>query len=201
MPDKQKKPVLITVSGLTGSGKSTTARALAAALPNTVHIDSDETRKEIFGVPATQKLPPEAYTHEATLKLIIETERRIRAHLAAGRNVVQSVMLVSEAARDRQEVVALEAKAEFQGIWLKSDFRTMHDRVAARKGDASDAGTAYVEEQASWNTGEVDWPIVDANQPREDVLREALDILRPLIAPAPRPAQKAGPPSRPGSGL
>jgi predicted kinase len=70
----------------------------------------------------------------------------------------------------------------------------LHDRVGARRGDASDAGTAYVEEQAKWDVGAIGWPMIDANRTREEVLQEALDILRPMIAPAkarnPAPTRK-----------
>lgn len=194
MQNHQKKPVLITVSGLSGSGKSTVAKALAALLPNTVYLDSDETRKEIFGVPHTQKLPPEAYTPEATQKLIDETARRIRDHIAAGKNVVQSVMLVSGVARDRQEELAREAGAEFQGIWLTAGARILFERVAARKGDASDASLEFAKEQQLWDIGAVKWPMIDAGQPREDVVKQALDILKPLIAPPPA-GPKAGAPA------
>lgn len=194
MQNREKKPVLITVSGLSGSGKSTTAKALAALLPNTVYLDSDETRKEIFGVPHTQKLPPEAYTVEATHKLIDETARRIREYIAAGKNVVQSVMLVSDIARDRQEEIAREVGAEFQGIWLTAGSRVLFDRVAARKNDASDASPDFVKEQQLWDIGTVKWPAIDAGQSREDVLKEALEILKPLIAPAPA-GRKPGAPA------
>ena len=42
--------MLITVGGMSGSGKTTLAAALAEQIFNSVHLDSDRIRKEIWGV-------------------------------------------------------------------------------------------------------------------------------------------------------
>ena len=54
-------PRLIAVGGLSGTGKSVLARALAphvAPAPGAVLIRSDVERKAMFGVAQTEKLPP-----------------------------------------------------------------------------------------------------------------------------------------------
>ena len=64
-----RAPRLISIGGLSGSGKSTVARMLApriGSFPGAVHIRSDAERKRMFGVPFDAKLPPSAYALEVT---------------------------------------------------------------------------------------------------------------------------------------
>lgn len=184
----KNKPRLITIAGLSGSGKSTLARALVAALPEAVLVESDTIRKELNGVPMTQKLPEEAYSREATEKLIAETNRRMIEAFAAGKTVVQTTVLSSPAGRERQAAFAAENGATFQGIWLQTDLGVLFDRVSKRKGDASDATAEIVQRQASRSPGEITWPVIDAGQPREKVLRQALEILAKPAAPGKSPS-------------
>ena len=60
-------PLLIAIGGLSGSGKSTIAEALAAHVgcaPGARIFESDRIRKAEFGVKATERLPIEAYRPE-----------------------------------------------------------------------------------------------------------------------------------------
>jgi adenylylsulfate kinase-like enzyme len=56
-PEKDRMKTCLLMAGIPGSGKSTFAKAYAAkSHPNTVVVDTDETRKQdhrvLFGVPA-----------------------------------------------------------------------------------------------------------------------------------------------------
>ncbi len=65
-------PKLIAVGGLSGTGKSELARALAADLlpaPGAVLLRSDVERKVMFGVAETDRLPAQAYDAAATRKV------------------------------------------------------------------------------------------------------------------------------------
>jgi predicted kinase len=174
---KNEKPLWITVSGLSGSGKSTLAKALAGALPNAVYIDSDRTRKQMFGYPVTKRLPPKAYTLKATLKLVDEMNRRIERHLDAGKTVVQSILVPTPQLRKKQEGYAVKLGVRFQGIWLKTNARTLFDRVAKRRHDASDARVELVEQQVKHPVGRMTWPVIDAGQKPQAVLKQALRIV------------------------
>src|SRR5262249_6409293 len=58
-------PILVAVGGLSGTGKSALARALAPAIepaPGAVVIRSDVERKALFGKAETESLPSEAYS-------------------------------------------------------------------------------------------------------------------------------------------
>jgi len=193
MQKQGSKPLLIAVGGLSGSGKTSLARALLAGVPNAVHLDSDRTRKELFGVSETTRLPPEAYSSQATFRLIKEMERRVKAHIAAGQSVIVSTTFQSAKSRHEQEKLAQETGAKFIGLWLQADLSVLFDRVAKRVGDASDAGVDIVKMQASRSAGDIAWPVINADQSREEVINAAVKIIsakinqpRPAVCPKPR---------------
>lgn len=188
-----KTPILIAIGGLSGTGKSTLARGIAASLPDTVMIDSDVTRKEMFGVPATERLPPECYSREASENLYAEMVRRTEKALADGKNVVVSATFGFYTARTEQENIAKAAGARFQGIWLQAKLDTLFDRVAKRTNDASDATVEILKKQAKYDQGIAFWPGINADQKPEDVLSQALVMLTPPANPAAPRADKNGP--------
>src|SRR5207302_4189750 len=64
-------PTLLAVAGLSGTGKSALARALAPDLmpaPGAVLLRSDVERKAMFGAGETDRLATEAYSEKATHK-------------------------------------------------------------------------------------------------------------------------------------
>lgn len=168
---------LVAIGGFSGSGKTSVAVGLQKRLPNTIHLDSDRTRKEIFGVPETTRLSPEAYTPEATRRVIAEMERRVKEHIAAGKNVIVSALFSPAPSRTAVEALADAADARFIGIWLQADLNVLFDRVKKRVGDASDAGVDIVKMQVADETETVAWPMVDATLPPEDVVAAALRII------------------------
>ena len=77
-------PRLVAVGGLSGTGKSLLARALAPDLlphPGAVVLRSDIERKALFGVAETDRLPAEAYTPEITVRTYaVLTDKARRMH-------------------------------------------------------------------------------------------------------------------------
>ncbi|MGH6918753.1 MAG: AAA family ATPase, partial [Geminicoccaceae bacterium] len=65
-------PRLIAIGGVSGTGKSTLARALAPGLgarPGAVTLRSDVIRKKLFGVAPTDRLDREAYRQEVSIRV------------------------------------------------------------------------------------------------------------------------------------
>ena len=118
----EDRPVeFIAIGGLSGSGKSTVAEALAAhvgAPPGARVVESDRIRKAMHGVAAETRLPAKAYRAEVSEKVYREMAWRARLILADGGSVV--VDAVFDAPRNRQliEQVALDLGVPFRGIWL-----------------------------------------------------------------------------------
>lgn len=171
------RPLLIAVGGMSGSGKTSLAAALANNIPNAIHLDSDRTRKEMFGVAPTDRLPSEAYTDEATQRLIAVMDERVKAGLAAGKTVIVSAAFLPPESRAMEENLAKSCGVEFRGLWLEADVQTLCDRAEKRTGDASDAGAAVIQLQAGIDKGVISWPAIDASKAQDHILKEALALI------------------------
>jgi len=60
------------------------------------------------------------------------------------------------------ENVARAAGVRFLGLWLEAPTEALRARVAARRGDPSDAGVEVVAAQTARGAGEVGWRRIDA---------------------------------------
>lgn len=166
-------PRLIAVGGLSGTGKTTLARALApsiGAAPGALHVRSDLERKALAGVEPEQRLPACAYTKESSAAVYARLLERVAAALSAGHAVVADAVFASPAERADAEDIARRAGVPFQGFWLEGGVETMKQRVAARSGDASDATPAVVEAQLDYRLGDIAWTRIDAGQSADATL-------------------------------
>jgi aminoglycoside phosphotransferase family enzyme/predicted kinase len=171
---------LVAIGGLSGSGKTTQALALAplfGASPGAVIVRSDVERKRLAGLPWDARLPPDSYTAEASARTYAELLRRARVALDAGRSVVVDAVSARPDERAAIEAVARDAGVRFLGIWLDVGRDTARDRVAGRQGDASDAGAAVVEHQRTYDLGDITWSRLDADRGAERVAADARALL------------------------
>lgn len=168
---------LVAVGGLSGTGKSTLAGALApriGAAPGARWLRSDVIRKQIAGVPPEQRLPPASYTAQASAQVYAAMEQRAGAVLAAGWPVVVDAVF----ARSEERARIAAAGSPFVGLWLEAPRDALLARVSARRGDASDADAAVVERQCTYDTGHGgDWAQVDAGGAPGTVLDRATAII------------------------
>src|SRR5262249_30314510 len=84
-------PRLVAIGGLSGTGKSVLARALApdlAPAPGAVLLRSDVERKAMFGVAENEKLPPEAYTLGVGQRVYAALAAQARRLLTAGHSAI-----------------------------------------------------------------------------------------------------------------
>ncbi len=176
-------PQLIVIGGLSGTGKSTLAVALAPAVgaaPGAVVFRSDIERKRLAGVGETTRLDAAQYTAAATGRVYRALAAKAKAALGAGRTVVVDAVFARPDQRARIEQIAGDAGAPFAGLWLEAPDRAMVERVEARKGDASDANARVVTEQLTYDTGPIAWHHVDAGGSPEDVHLRAMEVLKAL---------------------
>jgi aminoglycoside phosphotransferase family enzyme/predicted kinase len=154
-------PKLVAVGGLSGSGKTTAARALAPDVgpaPGAVVLRSDALRKELRGVAETDRLPPDAYTPEMTRRVYAELADRARRILSAGHGVIVDAVHARIEEREALEDMARGSGVPFRGVWLEADPETLVARVKARTGDASDADETVVRRQLTYDLGQISWP-------------------------------------------
>ncbi len=159
-------PQLIAIGGLSGTGKSTLARALAPGLsmpPGAVVLRSDIERKLLFNAKITEQLPPEAYTDTITQEVYTRLREKAELVLAAGRSVIVDAVFARARERDGMKRLAATLEVPFHGLWLEADPKLMEERVDARKNDASDADVAVVRFQLRFDLGLIDWPRVEAS--------------------------------------
>jgi predicted kinase len=171
-------PWLLAVAGLSGTGKTTLAAALAPKLgpaPGALHLRSDLERKSLFGVEETERLPPHSYTREASAQVYAVLLAKARRALEAGHAVIVDAVYAAAEERSAVEAVAAALGLPFRGLWLSAAPQTMTTRVAARQGDASDATPDVVLQQLTWQTGALSpaWTPVDAAGRPEDVVLRA----------------------------
>ena len=174
-------PRIIAVGGFSGSGKTTLAAGLAPSLapgPGAVHLRSDIERKVMAGVDPLTRLPPEAYTPEASRQVYARLMERARAAAAAGWPVVVDAVFGKPEERAAIADAARAAGVPFTGLWLEAPQEVLHTRVAARRGDASDATGAVVNMQLQHLTPPADWSRLTADGPPDAIRERAMRLLR-----------------------
>jgi hypothetical protein len=159
-------PVMVAIGGLSGTGKSTLARAAAprlGALPGALLLRSDVIRKRLAGVAPEQRLPESHYTAEWTARVYAELIRRAETALAGGHSVIADAVSGRAEHRAALEDAAKRAGARFAGIWLEAPLAVREARIGARGADASDAGIAVARSQREPDPAALGWRRVDAS--------------------------------------
>jgi aminoglycoside phosphotransferase family enzyme/predicted kinase len=175
-------PQLIAVGGLSGTGKSLLARALAAEFapaPGAVVLRSDIERKLLSGSDEQAKLPQDAYTPAVNLRVYAGIVDKARRAVAPGHSAVVDEVFAAPPERTGVERSAAVLEVPFHGLFLTANLATRRQRVGARRGDASDADAAVVERQEEYDLGGLDWLRVDASGTPEQTLEHARIALRP----------------------
>ncbi|MGC9370880.1 MAG: AAA family ATPase [Paracoccaceae bacterium] len=171
-------PRVVAIGGLSGSGKTTVAEALAPALgapPGARIVESDRTRKAMFGVKSDVPLPQEAYRPEVSDRVYARLSERACALVGQGGSVL--VDAVFDRPDRRAALEAAVSGAPFAAFWLEADADTLRQRVGARRGGPSDADLKVLEAQLARDLGEMTWVPIAADGPPGTVvaaLRAAL---------------------------
>ena len=171
-------PRLIAVGGLSGSGKSAVARAIApfvGAFPGAVHVRSDVERKRLFGVAQADRLPASAYAPDMSDRVYAICRKRALMALAGGQAVIVDAVHARQEERDALVGLATEQGVPFTGLWLEAPPNVMRDRVAARTGDVSDATPEVVDSQLGYAIGPHSFAVIDASKPLDQVAAACLE--------------------------
>jgi uncharacterized protein len=159
------EPIVLAIGGLSGTGKSTIAETLAPLLgvpPGARVLDSDRIRKALFGKLPEDRLGPEAYTDRVSERVYSALVERSVAIAADEAPVIADATFTRPAFRDAIEKAAQKASIRFQGIWLQADPSLLRQRIASRRGSASDATAAVLDRQLDIDIGEMHWDVADA---------------------------------------
>ncbi len=179
-------PQFIAVGGLSGTGKTRLARALAphiAPMPGAVVVRSDVERKTLFGAGETEKLPATAYAPDVTARVYAAIADKARRIVAAGHSAIVDAVFATPQERAALAAAAKAAKIPVQGLFLTADLATRIARVGSRTNDASDAGAAVAQAQEDYDLGALEWPKIDAS----GTVMETLGRARAALSVDPQP--------------
>ena len=178
------KGAVIAVGGLSGSGKSSVAAALAPRVgcpPGARVVNSDRIRKRLFGVAPTARLPQEAYASAVSAQVYGEMFDVSARTAALGWPVIVDAVFDRPQDRGAIRAAAERTGAPFFGVWLDLDLDRRAARVDWRVNDVSDATRAVLEAQMEKPTGEMEWLKIDASKETDtiaDEIRKGLESAR-----------------------
>jgi aminoglycoside phosphotransferase family enzyme/predicted kinase len=148
-----RTPILVVMSGLSGSGKTWVSGQLMAALP-AIRLRSDLERKRIFGLSETEgsasAIESGIYTGEASRIVYDRLYEDARMILEAGHNVILDAAFLQAA--DRATAISIAKDSDSPCILLDviAPIDVLRDRVRRRSmqsNDASEAGLEVLEHQ------------------------------------------------------
>jgi len=169
-----RPPTLIAVGGLSGTGKSVLARALASHLqpaPGAVILRSDVLRKQMFGVGPEETLPEDAYAPEVGRRVYEILSQETGRVLSQGHSAIADAVFARASERAAIQDVARRSHIRFIGLFLVADLETRQKRILQRARDASDATIEIARLQEHYDIGAIDWAIIDASGTAEETLR------------------------------
>ena len=137
---------IILMAGLSGSGKTTKAKAIAPVL-NAIHIRSDAVRKHLAGIPLEQKAPEDIYSNDWTKKTYA---RLLELGILLAK---QGFTIILDATYNRhklREQVIQEINQHslpLSIIYCHAPQEVLQQRLASRKSDISDATPELIFQQ------------------------------------------------------
>lgn len=179
------EPAMVAIGGLSGTGKSTLAYALAPSLgnaPGARVLRSDVIRKRLMNLAPESRLSDAGYSPDITARVYAEICGQAGKSLATGYSVIVDAVFASQAERAAIMAVASATDEPFRGLWLQAPVVELEQRLANRTGDASDATVAVLDRQLRYEIGSLDeWRRIDASGDPGITFQAAKLLLRQLI--------------------
>ena len=176
-----RSPRLLAIGGLSGTGKSRLSADLAPYLgpaPGGISLRSDVLRKRLWGVDPQERLCEEGYSAEMTERTYSTLCEQAERVLRSGHPVIADAVFARPDQRDAIEAVARGVGVPFDGIWLEADPNVLRVRIESRRGDASDATAAVLDQQLTYPLGVVHWLRHETSGDKEDTFLWARQALR-----------------------
>ncbi len=171
LPEPQAKTVLVVVSGLPGTGKSSFSRRLTRDLPSVV-LESDALRKVLF--------PSPTYTGRESGRLFDAIHTLIESLLGRGMPVILDATNLEENHRESLRRIADRAGAKTVLVQVHAPSNVVEERMAARSSethreDSSDADwSVYQDMRGKEQRIRGDYISVDTSGDIEPAVRKVL---------------------------
>ena len=139
------------------------------------------------GAGLTERLGAEAYAPEARNAVYSRLLHKSEAILRTGHSVILDAVFREPHQRERPKALAERLGIPFLGLWLEAPQGQMLARVAARRGDASDADAGVVLRQLESTVPPSDWHKVDAGGDVEQTAAEVRTLIQARQSGSHRP--------------
>lgn len=178
----QNRPILIACGGLSGSGKSRVARELGGCFnpaPGAVILRDDIVKKQINGCPIHEHFDKVCDTPVVEKVVYDVLRQEARVALKSGSCVIVDALFYDSEERKKIEMLAHEMKVPFVGLWMDAPLEIRVDRIQKRKRNPSDVRERKeLEEQLTYETGDVSWHKIMTDKSREETFSLALSELK-----------------------
>lgn len=143
---------LTITCGPSGCGKTfeTSRRLASAGFLDTVRIRSDVERKRLYGLAPDAASGGTIYTPAATLRTYARLGELAELAIQAGWSAIVDAAFLKRAERDSFRALARRLGVPFGIIAPEAAPAELVRRIAARRGDASEATVAVLEQQLAW---------------------------------------------------
>ncbi|MFQ4141665.1 AAA family ATPase [Chlorogloeopsis sp. ULAP02] len=173
---KPRQGQLILMSGLSGSGKSTTARYLARQL-GAIHLRSDAVRKHLAGIPLMQRGGDDLYTPQMTQKTYARLLELGIMLASQGFSVILDAKYDRSALRQEAIAQATEKQIPLQILYCQAPLEVLRERLQHRSGDIADATADLLasQQKSAEPFTEKEKPLVkilDTTQPQQAQLKQ-----------------------------
>ncbi len=179
------RPQILAIGGVSGTGKSTLAYALAplfAPTPGAVVLRSDIFRKRLADAAETERLPETAYSAKANADVYAALDKAASEVVTAGYAVIVDAVHGRESDRVHVAAVAAHASVPFTGLWLAAGTTTLETRIRGRRGDASDATVEVLRRQLESVSVPSNWRTADVSGSAEESLAAAKAALKDVLS-------------------
>lgn len=161
--------MLIVVTGLPGTGKTTIAEALAKET-DAVVFSTDKIRKMIFEKPV--------YDEEDKRIVYDELFSQTGKYLAMGKNVILDGTFYTKVLRQRAKEVGKSFREEVYFVYCETPEELLKERINKRKDKFSDADySVYLKMKKIFEEFEEDVIIIDTSNP----VNTNIDIIKRII--------------------
>lgn len=169
-------PLLVAIGGLSGTGKTAVAQALAPQLPGPAGarlLRSDVLRKAKLNVSLKGKAQEACYAPERRAEIYRDLAAKSVRAIQGGASVIADATF--RVGSTREAIAAAAQSAPFFAYWLAAPLGVRLARVGGRSGDASDADVRVASEQTEPADISLPWRRLDANRPISAIVEDIMD--------------------------